>query len=154
MPRRNAFRFATVLRVRERQEQLRAQSLAEVRRQIRRTLTEREQIALEQAQALDEAGRATREEFHGPDIHAYFQYERHLARVSIEKDATLQKLRKVEGERRAALNEATKRKRMIERLKERFLRARHTEWRKTEQKLSDEIAGIRAAMEMQNGRES
>ncbi len=154
MAARHTFRFATLLRVRERQEQIRAQSLAEVRRQIRATLNEREQVTREQVRTLNEASQVTHEEFRGPDVHAYFQYERHLARLVVEKDATLRNLRRIEAERNAALTEATKRRRMIERLKERHVKGEQIERRKSEQKLSDEIAGIRAATETQNGHES
>ncbi|MBX7257134.1 MAG: flagellar export protein FliJ [Candidatus Hydrogenedentes bacterium] len=153
MPRRDPERFDTLLRVRKRQEQLRAQSLAEVRTQIRSVQRQRQQISEEQVRMIHEASEAVGEQLAGPEIHMFFQYERHLARLVVERDATLRRLRTVEEERRSALEDSMKRRRVVERLQERYQQEAATEQRKMEQKLNDEIAGVRASRHTQGERE-
>ena len=141
------------MRVRKRQEQMRAQSLADVRTQIRSVQRQREQISGEQVRMFQEAAHAVAEEFVGQEIHSFFQYERHLARLAVERDATLRRLSDIEEERRAALEDSMKRRRVVERLQERYRLEEAVEQRKDEQKQNDEIAGVRAARRTQGERE-
>lgn len=153
MPRRDPDRFDTLVRVRKRQEQVRAQSLADVRTQIRSVQKQRQQISEEQVRMFEEASDAVEERLAGPEIHLYFQYERHLARLAVDRDATLRRLHTVEEERRSALEDAMKRRRVVERLQERYAIEAASEFRKTEQKMNDEIAGVRASRRTQGERE-
>lgn len=146
MARRRRINFEVLLRVRERQEQLRAQALASTRREIRIHEHQRDALHQEQARMFAEAGRESQESLSARRIHGYFQYERHLARETVEQDAAIRELRNVEAERRAELEEAMKRKRIVERLHERDLEERLEEFRKMEQKNADEIASGRAGL--------
>lgn len=153
MPRRDPERFNTLVRVRKRQEQVRAQSLADVRTQIQSVQRQRQQISEEQIRVFQDASEAVGERLAGPEIHLFYQYERHLARLAVERDATLRRLRTVEEERRMALEDAMKRRRVVERLQDRYQQEASLEQRKSEQKQSDEIAGVRASRHTQGERE-
>lgn len=146
MARRRRINFDVLLRVRERQEQLRAQALAETRREIRSHESQRDALHEEQTRMFSEAGRESQATISAQRVHGYFLYERHLAREAVEQDAIIRELRGVESERRTELEEAMKRKRIIERLKERDLNDRMEEYRKMEQKNADELASGRAAL--------
>ncbi len=146
MPRRRPFRYDTLLRVRQRQEEIKATSLGSTRRAIRTAEHQRVEIVREQMTMLEEAGKAAEREFDASDVRRYYQYERHLARLAVEKDADLAQLRKVEQDRRAELEEAMKQRRVVERLKERRQRAFLAELNKEEQAFNDEVATNQAAM--------
>lgn len=146
MPRRKRFRYNMVLRVRKRQEELKAGALAQTRRAIRSTEQEREEIVHQQIRTLHEAGKAATHRFAGDDVHRYYLYERFLARLAVDKDATLAQLRSEEAQRRVELEEAMKRKRIIERLKERQHHALLAEVNKEEQVFTDEVATNHAAI--------
>lgn len=145
MPERRWRKYEVLLRVRQRQERLKAQALAEVLRGIRSEEAQREAIAEQQKKVLMDAGATAREEFMAAQVHAFFQFERHLAGQAVEKDATIRRLRDVEEGRRAELELAMKRRRMIERLSDRARLAYVESMRKAEQKQSDENAGNYAA---------
>ncbi|MBN2309307.1 MAG: flagellar FliJ family protein [Candidatus Hydrogenedentes bacterium] len=154
MARRRPFRYHALLRVRKRQEELKAAALARIRRGIRRNEEERDHIAAAQRSMFDEAGRRSETSFRARDVQRYFDYERHLARLAVEKDAALAELRKREEASRAELEEATKKKRVVELLKERQDGAFMADVMKEEQKFTDEIATIHAAISLTHGRES
>jgi len=145
MPRNKAFRYGALLRVRRRQEEIKALALAHVRGEIRRAEDQRAFVLGEQRRILEEAGRAAQKEFDAADVHRYYQYERHLARLAVEKDADLAQLRRTEETRRAELEDAMKRKRIVERLEERYAEALAFEFRREEQKFTDEVASNQAA---------
>ena len=146
VPRRRQFRFDTLLRVRKREEEQKAQSLATARRDVRNAEHERRQIVETQARMLHQAGSTATNRFDASEVHRYFIYERHLARVAAEKDAQIIQLRKVEEERRAELEEAMKKKRIVERLKERHRDALHHSFHKEDQALLDEVATNRTSI--------
>jgi flagellar FliJ protein len=154
MPRRRPFRYDMLLRVRQRQEEVQAVLLASTRGEIRSAEHERADIVREQIAMLDEAGKAAEREFDASDVRRYYQYERHLARLAVEKDADLARLAAVEEDRRAELEEAMKRRRIVERLKERRQREFFAELNKEEQAASDEVATNQAAMTVTDRRKS
>lgn len=153
MARRRRINFDVLLRVRERQEQLRAQALATTRREIRSHEQTRESLQQEQVRMFDEAGRESQTSFSARRIHGYFLYERHLAREAVEQDATIRKLRVEEEERRVELEEAMKRKRIVERLHERDREEQLDALRTLEQKIADDIASGRATIRVRRERD-
>jgi flagellar FliJ protein len=147
MPSRQ-FRYATLLRVRQLQEDMAAQTLAEVRRQMRFVEKRRASIVDEQRHVLDAAADATKSlsgGFHAASIEPFFQYERHLSRMATEQEAALAALSELEQQRRNEVIEASKRKRIMELLKERHRREYGAYVTKETQKVSDETASNRAA---------
>jgi flagellar export protein FliJ len=135
-----------LLRVRERREDLRAQALAETRREIHVNERQRDEIIDRQRRTLEEAGAAAQHEFDARDVRQYYVYERHLARLAVEKDANLAQLRSTEETRRIELEDAMKERRIVERLKERLNDAFTAEVVKEEQKTTDETATNHAAI--------
>lgn len=146
MPERKPFQYKTLLRIRKRQEDLRAQALAEARRNVNAAIRRRDEIALEQTRALEQAGTRTASRFNASDVRRYFQYERHLAQLGDETEALIAKLTAVEEERREELDAAMKKRRILERLKERQERAYATELNKEAQAMTDEVATNYAAI--------
>lgn len=139
-------RYETLLRVRQRQEELKAMAFAEVRREIQITEMQREEILNQQRQMLEEAKTRARGAFNVEDVRGYYQYERHLARLAVEKDARLMELRALAEKRRGELEEALKARRMIEKISEKELLAFRASVGKKEQAAMDESASNQAAM--------
>lgn len=145
MARVRPFRFGTLLRVRTLQEERKAQDLAETRRQIAQAETQRAAIQREQMRMLREAGTRAKEGVETRDIQRYYHYERHLAQLAVEKDATIQELRRMAEEKRVELEEAMKKRKIVERMREKNQEALTAQTLGDEQKLSDEIAATKAA---------
>lgn len=145
MARPRRFRYQTLLRVRERQEELKAVALGRVRRDIAVAQQERAAIVDEQRFMLEEAGRSTQQPFTAGRVLGYYQYEWHLARRAVEKDASIVQLKREEAERREELQEAMKKRRMVSKLKERHHEALQAELNDIERKQADEAATNRAA---------
>ncbi len=146
MPRRRPFRYEALLRVRQHEEDFKAQALAAVRRDIGAAKRQRAEIELQQRTMLEQAGRLAREKLDAAAVHGYYQYERHLARLAVEKDAELAELRGLEDTRRGELEDAMRRRRIVERLKERQNKTFWEEVDKEQRKFADEVATNRAAM--------
>jgi len=107
---------------------------------------EHREIVEMQVRMLEQAGTTATNRFDASEVHRYFIYERHLARMAAEKDAQIIQFRKVEEERRAELEEAMKKKRIVERLKERHRDALQQSFHKEDQALLDEVATNRSSI--------
>lgn len=140
------FRYDTLLRVRQRQEKLKSMALAEMRRAVDFAEQQRAEILEQQFAALNAAGELTQREFNASEVRRYFSYERHLARLAVEKDAEIRHLRSQEHGRRKELETAMKRRKMLERLKERLDEAYDYVMNREERKRLDETAVNRAAL--------
>jgi len=105
----------------------------------------RDALYRERQSVFGEAGQRARDRFDAREVRAYYQYERHLARLIDEADSEIRRLRRVAEERRLELEEAMKRRRMVEKLCERRLAAFLAQLNKAEQKMTDENATGSAA---------
>jgi flagellar export protein FliJ len=143
---KKTFRYGTLLRVRQHQEDLKSMALAEMRRAVHCAEEQHKEIVGQQLAALSTAAALTVERFDASDIRRYFLYERYLARLAVEKDAELTNLRAQEQERRSELEQAMKNRRILERLKEHRQRAYDYALGQEEQKRLDEVAVNRAAV--------
>jgi flagellar export protein FliJ len=146
MAKKHKLRYETLLRVRQRQEELKAMAFAEVKREIQIAEMQREEILNQQRQMLEEAKSRVGGAFRVDDVRGYYQYERHLARLAVEKDARIVELKDVAEKRRQELEEALKARRMIEKISEREMTAFRTSVGKKEQAALDESASNQAAM--------
>lgn len=146
MPRLKPFQYNTLLRIRKRQEDLRAQALAAARRDVRGVERRLDEIGLEQTRTLMRAGKRASRGFTASDVRRYYQYERYLAHLATQSDAELAELRVQAQERRQELGDAMKRRRILERLKERRQQAFETELNKEMQAMADEVATNYAAI--------
>ena len=142
---RRPFRLQTLLRVREIEEERRAQELADTRRSISAASKERQFIEQEQVRILAEAAQASKKVFRAADVRGYYSYERHLAQRAVEIDSQLAALQTQEEERRRELEEASKSKRIVERLKDKHREALRNDVNRMEQKISDEVSSSHAA---------
>lgn len=138
--------YDTLLRVRQRQEDLRAQSLAEARRREHLAQAERNSLAQEQQRMLEEAGSRLTLHFDAADIRRYYQHERHLARLGDDIDIQIRELQALAEQRRADLEAASKRRRMVERLQERKRAAYRKHLNKLDQQQTDETATTYASL--------
>lgn len=138
--------YDTLLRIRKRQEDIKAQALAVTRRSIRIAERQRADLAKYQRLTLEKAGALALERFDPSEVRMYYQYERHLATLIDEKDASILELRSAAEERRAELEDAMKRRRIVEKLQERLQSAFMKQVRKDEQTRADEVATNLAAM--------
>ena len=145
MPRRPA-QFDTLLRIRQVQQDLRAQDFASAQRQVDTAQQQRESIRLERLGLLEEAGHRARDRFDAREIRAFYQHERHLARLIDDADSNILRLKAAAEERRVELEEAMQRRKMVEKLRERKMKEYVAAVRKDEQKLSDEKATGAAAV--------
>lgn len=146
MPRLNPKAYDTLLRVRERQEDLRAQALATARREVLNAQALRDELAREQLRMLSEAGTRLQRDFDAADIRRFYQHERHLAQLGVEKDAEIAELESAAEVRRQELEAASKRRRMVERLQERKRAAYIKHMNKLDQQQTDETATAYAAL--------
>ncbi len=139
------FRYGTLLRVRQRQEDAKSTALAQMRRAVRSAEEQHREIVGQQLAAFESAAALACEQFDASDIRRYFVYERHLSRLAVEKDAEIAHLRREEDERRSDLEEAMKRRKVLEKLKSRKDEALKYMLGQEEQKRVDEAAVNRAA---------
>lgn len=146
MPPRRPEQFNTLLRIRRRQEDLRAAALGAARREVQRAESQRDAIAEAQSAALETAGARAQERFDPGEIRLYYQYERHLQVLSDAKESEIVQLKGVAEQRRAELEDAMKRRRMIEKLIERKMKVYDAEVRKDEQHAADETASNYASL--------
>jgi len=146
MARRPSAHFDTLLRIRKRQEDIRARALALARREVQRVEQELAALETRQREILEEAGKRARKRFDAIEIRLYYQYERYLARLADEKSAQAIELRAQEQKRRAELEDAMKQRRMTEKLLARKRRIYLEEVRKEDQAFADETAANYAAI--------
>jgi len=144
--RRRSSHFGNLLRIRQRQEDLKAMALGEVRHRIFAHRQKGALIIEEQRRMLREAGRIARGGFEATQVQPYLGYERHLAHLAVENDAEIEALQQREKACLAELEEAMKQRRMVELLQERRDRAWRRELIREEQHHQDEVAGNQAAI--------
>ena len=151
MNRRRFDSLATLLRVRKRQEELKAQALAQARRDVRTAIEQRDGIEAYQRRMLERAGEMLQGDFDASAVRQFYQHERHLSRLAAERDIAIRQLERVAEKRRGELEDALKSRRMVEQLETRA-QIRYRDFRnQQEQKQNDEIASSRAARIGENG---
>jgi flagellar export protein FliJ len=146
MARRPSAHFDTLLRIRKRQEDIRARALALARREVQRAEQELAALETRQREILEEAGKRATKRFDAIEIRLYYQYERYLARLADEKSAQAIELRAQEQKRRAELEDAMKQRHITEKLLARKRRIYLEEVRKEDQAFADETAANYAAI--------
>lgn len=152
MPRMNPKAYDTLLRVRQRQEDLRAQALAAARREILNAQAQRDELAREQARMLSEAGERLQQDFDAADVRRFYQHERHLAQLGVDKEVEIHALETAAEARRQELEAASKRRRMVERLHERKHAAYIKHLNKLDQQQTDETATAYASLNLFSSR--
>lgn len=138
-------RYATLLRVRKRVEELKAAAHASAQRD---ELAARETLSgIEQAQrdALGRASQVASQIDGAGRVSDLIDYERHLGRVALNQSTEIEKFAQETEVRRNELRQAVTQRRMVDRLIERAREALQDWLNIQEQRLTDETATIRAA---------
>lgn len=138
--------YDTLLRVRQRQEDLRAQAVATARREVLNAQAQRDELAREQLRMLSSAGERLQQDFDAADVRRFYQHERHLAQLGVEKDVEIHALEVAAEDRRLELEAASKRRRIVERLQERKRTAYIKHMNKLDQQQTDETATTYASL--------
>ena len=144
MPRRPR-QYDVLLRIRQLQQHLQSQVLAEARRAVGLAEQERATMSEQRVAILAEAGELAHDDVDTSELRSYFQYERILMRMINAKDAEIHHLQGEAEQQRLELENRMKRRRVVEKLRERKLQAYMDAVRRDEQKFSDEMATNAAA---------
>ena len=144
MPTKPPAHFDTLLRVRKRQEDMLARVFADAQRAVQQAERELADLQAAQRELFDEAGRRAVKHFEAREVRLYYQYERHVALLADRKSAQILELRAIAEVKRGELEEALKRRRMMEKLIEKKWQGYGAELRKEEQAFADEVAVQRA----------
>lgn len=145
MNRRRLKTLETMVRVRRRQEDLKAQALAQAQRDVRNAIEQREGLEAYQRRMLARAGELMAgEDVDASAVRQVYQHERHLARLAVERDADIHRLKQVAEAKRMELEAALKNRRMVEQLETRAVEQYRQFRNDLEQKFNDEIATARA----------
>lgn len=137
--------YDTLLRIRRRQEDLKAGELAAAQRAVNALHEQRAQIVVAQQLALEQAQVTGGAQFDASEIRSYFQYERHLAKLRDDKDAELRAKQTAVDACRGEAEQAMKDRRIVEKLRERKRVAWLYARRRAEQQVMDEVATSYAA---------
>ena len=147
------FRLETVLSYRKRQLDLRAQALAEAQRVCNAARSRREQLYGERTMCRcaistpDAGGRLDVDM--SRSLNRYIQ---HLAEAITRQEAELEQLNEESEARRVETVEASKRKKVVERLRQRDFAKFLDELADDERKFLDEVGSVRAAARGSNFR--
>lgn len=144
MPTRDPKRYATLLRVRKQQEDLEAQRLGVVMRQLQSVEAEREQIERDQRRAFEDASEEARGRIQPTSIIAYHHYERLLSDLAVMKDAKARELGEAIRTQRGVVEETWKKRRIVEQLTERLEAEMTLEQNREEVRAMDETSIMRA----------
>jgi len=143
MAHKSAKRYTVLLSVRKRQEDIKGQALAVVRQEHTTLRRQRRELEEQRRGVLKSASIAPGTSFEPARHHALYQYERHLGKLTDEKDAEIGlHARKVQVAR-AELETAMARRRIMEKLIERVDRAERARVARREQRALDESSVIR-----------
>lgn len=146
MPKRFKFKLETALWHRQLIEDEKKRDFGLAQRDTLTAIRQKEIIEEERARYQQELLNKHKEEHIDPNyIMATHTYIYHLNLALTAAEANIAKLKEIEEEKRAALVEATKRKKALERLREKKLKDYMYELDREEQKFLDDIAQSRYA---------
>ena len=140
MRRKRPVQYDTLLRVRQHEEDLKNQSLVDARNKARRALQERDGFLEDRRHALVRASEAGAQHFDAAEVRRYYQYERHLATLVDQRDATIKEWEGIAEERRVALIAVARARQVVEKVRERKLEVYREMLSKEEQNFLDESA--------------
>lgn len=132
--------YDTLLRVRKHEEDIKNQSLVEARNMAKRALQERDGFLEDRRHALARASEVAEQQFDAADVRRYYQYERHLATMVDQRDATIKEWEGIAEERRVELIAAARARQVVEKVRDRKMEAYREMLSKEEQDALDESA--------------
>lgn len=137
-------RYATLARIRKRQEEQKAQALAQARRVVQGLEEQRHELDAYQERVRERAADHASEPVAGK-MRTLYLFERHLGWLADKKDLEIEAGVRDAEDRRREFDEAVKQRRTIERLIEKAQEGLREESRRREQRHHDEIASIQFA---------
>jgi len=138
-------RYATLLRLRERQEDERAKAFARERATQAALVNDRAHIDARQRALLQAIATMAADRPQPRKLYAAYQYERFLGRTRDARDSAIAKQQEHVDAAREELESAIGERRIMEKLIERTEAARDYAARRREQRLHDEISVMRYA---------
>jgi len=148
MRRRNPQRYATLLKLRKRKEDLKSGEMAEATRELHNAQAFQRELMAYQREILDRA-RTDQGAFDAADVRAVHQFGRYLSDRIVSQDAQIQILRHKVTTTRSELEESMKDRRIVEKIMSNARDVVNQHRLKTEQREHDEVASIRAAIHTQ-----
>ena len=136
--------YATLLRVRKTQENLKSREYADALREVRDAQNMRSELEDYQRRVLEQAAEAEQGTVRAPEVRDLLHYERHLAGLAVAKDADVRALREAAERVHGDLMKAVQARRMIERLAATQRRRDGDELRRKVQLATDESAVMRS----------
>lgn len=135
-------RYATLLRIRQREEDARAAALRRALDAVQRALQDRSELQTRHAETLTQAARIrTGAEVRMMDQYAH--YERHLTRLVAEKDSELERLRAEQSGLQADFEESHRRRKMADRLIERASERWDSHVETQDRRAAEEVVAMR-----------
>lgn len=141
-------RYEALTQLRQRQEDMKAQVLADAERKLSSVQQERDHLERQQKMLLEKTVVGKGERIDKEQQLSLHQYERFTARKIVEQDSLIQERTAVYKEKRAELKDAIVLRKMMETLSKHARETIEKEWLRQERYSMDEIATQRAAQQL------
>ena len=141
-------RYEALTQLRQRQEDMKAQVLADAERKLSSVQQERDHLERQQKMLLEKTVVGKGERIDKEQQLSLHQYERFTARKIVEQDSLIQERTAVYKEKRAELKGAIVLRKMMETLSKHARETIEKEWLRQERYSMDEIAKQRAAQQL------
>jgi len=149
MRRKDPNRYAALLKLRQRKEDMKSGEMAESTRELHNAQIFQNELMVNQRQMLERSHRAEGI-LDAEDVRASHQYGRYLADRIVEQDAQIQMLKHKVSITRSELEETMKDRRIVEKIMSNALDIVNQHRQKAEQREHDEVASIRSALKRVN----
>lgn len=143
-------RYEALTQLRQRQEDMKAQVLADAERKLSSVQQERDHLEQQQRMLLEKSVVEKGETIDKEKQLSLHHFERYTARKIIEQDSLIQERKALYKEKRAELKDAIVLRKMMETLSTHAQESIEKEWLRQEQYNMDEIATQRAAQQLQD----
>ncbi len=144
MRRRNPQRYATLLKLRKRNEDLKSGEMAASTRELNNAHTFQQELIAYQRQMLERSHTAYGT-LNAADARAAHQFGRYLSDRIVSQDAQIQILKHKVAATRSELETTMKDRRIVEKIMNNAIEVLNQHRQKAEQREHDEVASIRAA---------
>ena len=138
-------RYKSLTRLRQRQEDMKAQLYATAQREVQVAIQERNHLELEQQKILDKTVVSKGDSINKQRQLALQRFERYTAQRIVEKDALIQERTEISKDKHADLKGAMVLRKMMETLSKHTQEEIEKEWERQERYAIDEIATQRVS---------
>lgn len=149
-PKRRVRRYDGLRRVRQRQEDLKAQVYAKAVRRVRMAEEEKERLEERRFLMFREMPVSEGEAIDVEQQRRRHRYERYLARSIVEQDAVIGERKRAASEKHIEMSESVKLRKMMETLLDRSRERVLHDFRRQERYGLDEVGSVRAAQKLKS----